>query len=188
MDSCGRVSYDPSGIRPCLRFSNEHSDHIARCRTLFEAHEQLKRSDADAELGAYGVANIFHAVFILAFLALAADYISHIPIPALAGVTAYIGICLLEWATWRRLPKMSRVNALAFLSIATAVLTVNAVLAVGIACSFYLFRYLYHRLSKQETHEESVLNVAPPTARFREQAEQQKSAAATSRSATSTST
>jgi hypothetical protein len=143
-------------------------------------HEHLKRSDADAELGAYGVANmvagvfgapmsagiparslasvrcggttrmsnIFHAVFILAFLALGADYISHIPVPALAGVTAYIGICLLEWGTWRRLPKMSRVNALAFLSTATAVLIVNAVFAVGIGCSFYLFRYLYYRLSQ----------------------------------------
>jgi hypothetical protein len=83
---------------------------------------------------------------------------------------------------------MSRVNALAFLSTATAVLIVNAVFAVGIGCSFYIFRYLYYRLSKQETHEASVLNVAAGTAQFREQAEQQKSAAVTSRSATSTST
>ena len=140
-------------------------------------HELLKRSDADAELGAYGLANlfagifaapmsvgiparslasvrcggttrmsnIFHAVFIVAFLALGANYISHIPIPALAGVTAYIGICLLEWGTWRRLPRMSAVNALAFLSTAIAVLVVNAVAAVGIGCSFYLIRFLRNR-------------------------------------------
>jgi len=82
-------------------------------------HKHLKRDDADAELGAYGVANIvagvfaapmsvgiparslasvrcggttrlsniFHGLFILAFIALGSGYISHIPIPALAGVT-----------------------------------------------------------------------------------------------------
>ena len=104
------------------------------------------------------MSNIFHALFIVACLALGADYIAHIPIPALAGVTAYIGICLLEWGTWRRLPKMSRVNALAFLSTAAAVLVVNAVLAVGIGCSFYLFRYLYDRWFKKKTHEISALH------------------------------
>ncbi|MGA8028573.1 MAG: SulP family inorganic anion transporter, partial [Bryobacteraceae bacterium] len=100
-------------------------------------HQQLRRADADTELGAYGIANmvaavfaapmsvgiparslasvrsgastrmanLFHAVFLLAFLALGGRYISHVPVPALAGVTAYIGICLLEWGAWRRLPK-----------------------------------------------------------------------------------
>jgi SulP family sulfate permease len=175
-------------------------------------HKHLKRADADAELGAYGVANmvagvfaapmsvgiparslasvrcggstrmsnLFHAGFIVAFLALGADCISHIPIPALGGVTAYIGICLLEWGTWRRLPKMHRVDALAFLSTATAVLVVNAVLAVGIGCSFYLGRLLYLQFSKKEIREEPVLNIAVSKARLREQAEQQTSAAATS--------
>ena len=140
--------------------------------------KQLKRSDADAELGAYGVANmaaaifaapmsvgiparslasvrcgattrmsnLLHAVFILAFIGLGGKYISHIPIPALAGVTAYIGICLLEWGTWRRLPKMSTVDVLGFLTTAAATLVVNAVLAVAIGCSFYVCRYLYGRL------------------------------------------
>jgi SulP family sulfate permease len=140
-------------------------------------HKHLHPSDADAELGAYGIANvvagffaapmsvgiparslasvrcggttrlsnIFHAAFILGFLALGSQYISRLPIPALAGVTAYIGICLLEWSTWRRLPRMRRVDALAFLTTAVAVLIVNAVLAVAIGCSFYLVRYLYRR-------------------------------------------
>jgi SulP family sulfate permease len=140
--------------------------------------KQLKRSDADAELGAYGVANmaaaifaapmsvgiparslasvrcgattrmsnLLHAVFILAFIGLGGKYISHIPIPALAGLTAYIGICLLEWGTWRRLPKMSTVDVLGFLTTAAATLVVNAVLAVAIGCSFYVCRYLYGRL------------------------------------------
>jgi sulfate permease, SulP family len=141
-------------------------------------HTHLKISDADGEIGAYGIANmvagvfaapmsvgiparslasvrsggvtrmsnIFHGLFILGFVILGNDYISHIPIPALAGVTAYIGICLLEWSTWRRLKRMRRVDALAFLGTATAVLVVNAVLAVGLGCSLYLVRYLYHRM------------------------------------------
>lgn len=140
-------------------------------------HRHLLRTDADAELGAYGVANMFaavfaapmsvgiparslasvrsgastrmsnllHAVFLFAFVALGARYISHIPIPALAGVTAYIGICLLEWGAWRRLPKMALVDALGFLSTAIATLVVNAVLAVAIGCSFYFLRFLYRR-------------------------------------------
>ena len=140
-------------------------------------HKHLKRADADAELGAYGIANvvtgmfaapmsvgiparslanvrcggstrlsnIFHAVFILGFLGLGGRYISRIPVAALAGVTAYIGLRLLEWSTWRRLPRMRRVDAAAFLATAIAVLMVNAVLAVAIGCSFYVARYVYRR-------------------------------------------
>lgn len=148
----------------------------------------LKKSDADAELGAYGVANmvagvfaapmsvgiparslasvrcggttrmsnIFHAAFIVAFIALGADYISHIPIPALAGVTAYIGICLLEWSTWRRLHRMRKTDALAFLITAVAVLMVNAVLAVAIGCSIYLVRYLVDRSKSPKAASEEA--------------------------------
>jgi SulP family sulfate permease len=140
-------------------------------------HKHLKRADADAELGAYGIANvvagmfaapmsvgiparslasvrcggstrlsnIFHAVFILGFLGLGGRYISCIPVPALAGVTAYIGLRLLEWSTWRRLPRMRRVDASAFLATAISVLIVNAVLAVAIGCSLYVVRYVYRR-------------------------------------------
>jgi SulP family sulfate permease len=113
--------------------------------------------------GVTRMSNFFHAAFILAFIVLGADYISHIPIPALAGVTAYVGICLLEWSTWRRLARMRKVDSLAFLSTATAVLLVNAVLAVAIGCSFYLLNYLYQRLKKPfplET-ESSVSRVSP---------------------------
>jgi SulP family sulfate permease len=141
--------------------------------------QHLKGSDADAELGAYGIANvcagmfgapmsvgiparslanvrcggvtrvsnIMHAVFIFGFLSLGGTFVSHIPIPALAGVTAYVGICLLEWGTWHRLPKMRRVDAAAFLSTAVAVLLVNAVAAVAIGCSIYVIHSLYKRYS-----------------------------------------
>jgi sulfate permease, SulP family len=81
-------------------------------------------------------------------------------VPALAGVTAYIGVCLLEWGTWRRLPKMSRVDALGFLTTATATLAVNAVLAVAIGCSFYIFRYLYVRFRRQVSAHEAAKKMA----------------------------
>jgi sulfate permease, SulP family len=66
--------------------------------------------------GTTRMANVFHAAFILASVLLGARYVSHIPIPALAGVSVFIGICLLEWGTWRRLPRMSRTDALGFLT------------------------------------------------------------------------
>jgi SulP family sulfate permease len=112
--------------------------------------------------GVTRMSNIFHGLFILGFVILGNNYISHIPIPALAGVTAYIGICLLEWSTWRRLSKMRRVDALAFLSTAAAVLVVNAVLAVGIGCSLYLARYVYQKFL---AGKETANILAMPTAR-----------------------
>ena len=137
-------------------------------------HKRMRASDADAELGAYGIANIcgamfgappsvgiparslavvrcggstrianlLHAVFLGLILWLGSGFVSRIPLPALAGVTAWMGICLLDWSAWRRLPKMSRVDAAAFLATAISVLAVNAVLAVAIGCSLYLVRGL----------------------------------------------
>ena len=155
-------------------------------------HKHMKASDADAELAAYGIANmvagvfaapmsvgiparslasvrcggstrmskLFHAGFLVAFLVLGADYIAHIPIPALAGVTAYIGICLLEWSTWKRLGKMRRTDALAFLFTAAATLVVNAVLAVAIGCSFYAVRYLWCKFQKPQVQNAPVRELA----------------------------
>lgn len=142
-------------------------------------HKHLKRADADAELGAYGIANLcaamvaaplslgiparslasircggttrlanlFHAAFLLGFLLVGADLIAHIPLAALAGVTAYVGLCLLEWSTWHRLRRMRRVDAAAFLVTTVATLTVNAVAAVAIGCSLYAVRALYVRMA-----------------------------------------
>jgi sulfate permease, SulP family len=151
-------------------------------------HKHLKRSDADAELGAYGIANvaagmfaapmsvgiparslasvrcggttrlsnILHAVMIVGFVGIMGPLIARIPMAALAGVTAYIGICLLEWSTWFRLAKMRRVDAAAFLTTSVAVLVVNAVAAVAIGCSLYAIHWVYLRLLHPERlqHEE----------------------------------
>ncbi len=86
-----------------------------------------------------------HAVFLIAILELGWPFISHIPLPALAGVTAWMGLCLLDWSTWRRLPKMNAWDAAAFLSTAAAVMMVNAALAVAIGCSFYVVRAMLGR-------------------------------------------
>jgi len=140
-------------------------------------HERMKVSDADAELGAYGIANVcggifgaplsvgiparslavvrcggtsrlanlMHAAILFGIMRLGAGAISRIPIAALAGVTAWMGICLLDWSAWRRLPRMARVDAWAFLVTAGGVLAVNAVLAVAIGCSIYGIHHGYLR-------------------------------------------
>jgi len=140
-------------------------------------HHHLKKADSDAELGAFGIANLFagmfaapmsvgiparslaamrcgastrianflHAGFLIALLGLGSGFVSHIPIAALAGVTAWMGICLLDWSTWKRLPKMRRVDAVAFLATAVAVLAVNAVAAIALGCLVYAGHHLYVR-------------------------------------------
>jgi len=140
-------------------------------------HHHVKASDSDAELGAFGIANMvagmfaapmsvgiparslaavrcgattrvanfLHAAFLVALLCLGSGFVSRIPIAALAGVTAWMGICLLDWSTWNRLPKMRRVDAAAFLATAVGVLTVNAVAAIAIGCLLYAGHQIYVR-------------------------------------------
>ncbi len=147
-------------------------------------HKRAKTSDADAELGAYGIANIcaamfgaplsvgiparslavvrcggstrvanlVHAAVLGVILWLGSGVVSHIPLPALAGVTAWMGLCLLDWSAWRRLPKMSRTDAAAFLATAVSVLAVgNAVLAVAIGCAVYGVKFVYVRWVRPES-------------------------------------
>jgi SulP family sulfate permease len=104
--------------------------------------------------GTTAIANLVHAAALLLMLWLGSGFISRIPIPALAGVTAWMGICLLDWSAWRRLPKMSRVDAAAFLVTAVSVLAVNAVLAVAMGCSLYLVRAYLTKSS--DTVEETL--------------------------------
>jgi SulP family sulfate permease len=146
-------------------------------------HRRMKISDADAELGAYGIANIcagmfgaplsvgiparslavvrcggttrlanlLHAVFLIAILYMGSGAVSHIPLPALAGVTAWMGLCLLDWSAWRRLPKMSRVDAAGFLVTACGVLATNAILAVAVGCAIYVIHGAWVRWARPES-------------------------------------
>ena len=144
-------------------------------------HRPMRPSDADGELGAYGIANVcagvfgaplsvgiparslanvrcggttrlsnlVHALFLLLLLSLGSEAVAHIPLPALAGVTAYVGICLLEWGVWRRLPKMRKSDAAAFLVTAIAIITWNAVAAVLLGCVVAAVPWMAARFASQ---------------------------------------
>jgi SulP family sulfate permease len=99
--------------------------------------------------GTTRLSNLFHGVALLACLSLGSGFVSQIPIPALAGVTAYVGILLLEWGVWKRLPKMRRVDSAAFLLTAFMTLMVNAVAAVAVGCSVYGIQWLRDRQRTQ---------------------------------------
>lgn len=140
-------------------------------------HQHQKRTDADAELGAYGIANLvagvfgapmsvgiparsvanvrcggttrvsnlLHALFLAALVGLGSGELAHIPLASLAGVTAWMGFCLLDVSTWRRLHKMRMVDAGAFLVTAVGVLVVNAVAAVLAGSALYAAQFVYER-------------------------------------------
>lgn len=142
-------------------------------------HQPLRPADADAELGAYGMANLvagafgappsvgiparslanvrcggrtrlsnlLHAGVLLVLVRFGSGLIAVIPLAALGGVTAYVGLSLLEWSTWRRLPRMRRVDAAAFLVTTVATLGTNAVVAVALGGSLYLVRLAYLKLA-----------------------------------------
>ena len=61
--------------------------------------------------------------------------LSHVPLAALAGVTAYMGLRLLECSTRRRLPKMRLIDAASFPLTAVATLAINAVAAIALGCA-----------------------------------------------------
>ncbi len=98
--------------------------------------------------GTTRLSNFLHALFLLILVGFGAGVIARIPLAALAGVTAYVGISLLEWSTWRRLHRMRPLDATAFLVTALAVLTTNAVVAVAIGCSFYVVRHFIDKLAQ----------------------------------------
>ena len=119
------------------------------CAGLFGAPMSVgipARSLANVRCGATTrLSNLAHAGVLVGCLTLGAGYVSHIPTTALAGVTAYVGICLLEWGTWRRIRKMRRADASAFLLTASLTLMVNAIVAVAAGCTVYLLVWAAHR-------------------------------------------
>jgi sulfate permease, SulP family len=140
-------------------------------------HKPLLRADSDAEVGAYGIANLavgivgapmsvgiparsvaaircgattrlanlIHAVCLLLFVRYGSGTLAHIPMAALAGVTSYMGISLLDIGTWRRLRKMHLLDASAFLITVVGVLVSNAVTAVLAGAGIYVLHYAYKK-------------------------------------------
>jgi SulP family sulfate permease len=155
-------------------------------------HQHMKRSDSDAELGAYGIANLaagvfgapmsvgiparsvanvrcggttrisnmMHAVFLFLLIRLGSGALAHIPLTALAGVTAWMGLCLLDVSTWRRLHKMRLVDSGAFMVTAIGVLLVNAVAAVLAGCAIYGGQYVYRKYVRTESGMTGVPSIA----------------------------
>ena len=126
------------------------------------------RSVANVQCGATTkVSNVVHGALLWGMMTVGATFISHVPLAALAGVTAWMGFRLLDWGTWKRLPKMRLVDAAAFLATAAGVLIADAVIAIIVGCSLYVLRYLLLRfvgapawLERQEqaasTHEQAA--------------------------------
>jgi MFS superfamily sulfate permease-like transporter len=140
-------------------------------------HKPLLRADSDAEVGAYGIANlavgifgapmsvgiparsvaaircgattrfanVIHAIFLLLFVRYGSSALAHIPMAALAGVTTYMGISLLDIGTWRRLRKMHLLDAAGFLVTVIGVLVSNAVTAVIAGAGIYAAHYVYKK-------------------------------------------
>ena len=155
-------------------------------------HKHQRISDADAELGAYAIANLgagifgapmsvgiparsvanvrcggttrisnlMHAAFLFALVQLGSGALAHISLAALGGVTAWMGLCLLDVSTWRRLHKMRYVDGAAFLVTALGVLVVNAVAAVLAGCALYVLDYIYRRYVAQEPGLSGVPSIA----------------------------
>jgi SulP family sulfate permease len=124
------------------------------------------RSVANVQCGATTkMSNVVHGALLWAMMTVGATFIAHVPLAALAGVTAWMGFRLLDWGTWKRLPKMRVVDAAAFLATASGVLIADAVIAITIGCALHVLRYLVLRyigapawLERQEqaasTHEQ----------------------------------
>jgi SulP family sulfate permease len=110
--------------------------------------------------GTTKISNLMHAVFLFALVSLGSGMLAHIPMAALAGVTAWMGLCLLDVSAWHRLPRMRMVDASAFLVTAVGVLIVNAVAAVLAGCTLYAIQYCYRRYVGSQSGISGVPSIA----------------------------
>lgn len=95
--------------------------------------------------GTSRISNLAHALVLLLAVQYLGPVLAHIPLSALAGVTAWMGLSLMSWGTWARLPKMRRVDAAAFLVTAFMVVSWSAVAAVIAGCAVFGGRWLWHQ-------------------------------------------
>ena len=95
--------------------------------------------------GTSRISNLAHALVLLLAVQYLGPVLAHIPLSALAGVTAWMGLSLMSWGTWARLPKMRRVDAAAFLVTAFMVVSWSAVAAVVAGCAVFGLRWLWHQ-------------------------------------------
>jgi SulP family sulfate permease len=108
------------------------------------------RSVANVQCGATTkISNVIHGALLWGMMTWGALFIAHVPLAALAGVTAWMGFRLLDWSAWKRLPNMRPVDALAFLATAAAVIFEDAVRAILIGCSLHILRFMYLSFTKK---------------------------------------
>jgi SulP family sulfate permease len=120
----------------------------------------IARTATNVRAGAHGpVAGMFHAVFLLLFMALAAPLASYVPLAALAGVLAVVAWNMAERHAFFTLVRASRGDAAVLL--ATFLLTIFRDLSTGIVVGFALGSLLFiHRMS-QSISVESEAPLAP---------------------------
>jgi SulP family sulfate permease len=108
----------------------------------------IARTATNVRAGAVGpVAGMLHAVFLLAFILLAAPLASYIPLAALAGVLAVVAANMAERHEFVAILKRSRGGALVLL--ATFLLTVFRDLSEGILVGVVLGSFLFmHRMAE----------------------------------------
>ncbi len=123
------------------------------------------RSVANVQCGATTkMSNVVHGALLWGMMTLGASFIARVPMAALAGVTAWMGFRLLDWGSWKRLPKMRLVDATAFLATAITVLLADAEWAVALGCALYVIRHYYRRFTGKPESDEmgTVVHGAAP--------------------------
>jgi len=120
----------------------------------------IARTATNVRAGAHGpVSGMLHAVFLLAFVLIAAPLASDIPLAALAGVLAFVAWNMVEKHAFLTLLRASRGDAAVLL--ATFGLTVFRDLTEAIVVGFALGSVLFiHRMSKVTAVESAVPFVA----------------------------
>jgi SulP family sulfate permease len=108
----------------------------------------IARTATNVRAGAVGpVAGMLHAVFLLAFILVAAPLASHIPLAALASVLAVVAVNMAERHEFLAILKRSRGGALVL--VATFLLTVFRDLSEGILVGVVLGSFLFmHRMAE----------------------------------------
>jgi SulP family sulfate permease len=96
--------------------------------------------------GSTRMSNLWHAAILAVMIGVGSGILARVPLAALAGVTAWMGVCLLEWSTWRRLPRMRIADSASFLITTISSLMINAVVAIVLGCAVYGVEWLYKRL------------------------------------------
>jgi SulP family sulfate permease len=124
----------------------------------------IARTATNVRAGARGpLAGMFHALFLLVFMLVAAPLAVHIPLAALAGVLAIVAWNMIEKDEFLSLLRISRGDAVVLL--VTFLLVVFRDLTEGIVVGFALGGLLFiHRMSEVARVEERAPLVAPDIA------------------------